>query len=381
MSKRLLVGLALALLLPAWALAQAVPLTLPIPVDVIAGPAPQPVTADGRVRLLYELRVTNFGAKPMTLDRLEALGDGRPIAAYNGEDVDKLLMPIGPADPAAEARVLAPGRGAIVFLDLALEPGAPTPTRLSHRLIASAEGGAAETVDGPSIAVSTRAPLVIRPPLRGSGWAAIFGLSDPGHRRVVVPANGRAFIINRFAIDWVKFGPDGRFYRGDPSVNSSFYDYGAEVLAVGDGRIVGLKDGIPDNAGLNRQRAVPMTVRTISGNSVVLDLGHGRYAFYEHLQPGSLRVRLGQRVRAGQVLARLGDSGNAMAPHLHFQLADGPEHLKAEGIPYEIDAFTQLGAASGIGMVLENQAWTAGGVKPIPRRREFPLDNAVIDFR
>ncbi len=75
------------------------------------------------------------------------------------------------------------------------------------------------------------------------------------------------------------------------------------------------------------------------GNSIILDLGQHRYALYAHLQPGSLRVRKGDHVKTGQVLALVGNSGNSVAPHLHFQVTDAPSSLASNGLPYEIDIF------------------------------------------
>jgi murein DD-endopeptidase MepM/ murein hydrolase activator NlpD len=121
-------------------------------------------------------------------------------------------------------------------------------------------------------------------------------------------------------------------------------------------------------------------LETIPGNALMLDLGHGRHAVYDHLQPGSLRVQIGDKVRAGDVLARLGNSGNSDAPHLHFQLVDRPVHVAAEGIPYELEAFTQVGVVANPDQVLAGQAWIPERQTPTAHRREFPVDNAVVSF-
>ncbi len=358
-------------------------LELPLPLDVIAGPAPMPVKADGRIRLLYELRFADFGSSiPLELSRLEVIGDGRLIASYEGKAIDRLLTTIGPTSAGTTARRLEPGRTAIMFLDIALPPGAPAPLQLAHRVtVRDTDAGRTETVDGPALEVPQKSPRVIGPPVRGSRWDAAFGLSDrDNHRRSLVTNNGKTWLPDRFAIDWVQLGPDGRLFHGDASRNSNFYDYGADVLAVADGRVVNIVDGIPENAGLNHHRSVPMTVRTIAGNAVILDLGGGVYAAYDHLQPGSIRVRSGQRVETGQVLARLGNSGNAMAPHLHFQLMDQPVHLAGDGIPYHLPTFSQVGEAPSVPLLLSGEAWLPGREAPIMRRREFPLDNAVVNF-
>jgi murein DD-endopeptidase MepM/ murein hydrolase activator NlpD len=82
----------------------------------------------------------------------------------------------------------------------------------------------------------------------------------------------------------------------------------------------------------------------------VLDLGGGTYAFYAHLQPGSLRVKNGDRVTRGRVLGLLGNSGNSTEPHLHFHVSDGMSPLGSEGLPYTI--------AGMKGMPLQNERVT-----------------------
>jgi hypothetical protein len=84
----------------------------------------------------------------------------------------------------------------------------------------------------------------------------------------------------------------------------------------------------------------------------------------------------------GQVLALLGNSGNSDAPHLHFHLMDANSPVGAEGIPYELDSFTQLGKANGGPEILDSgQAWQPkSGEAPRSLRHEFPVDNAVVAF-
>jgi murein DD-endopeptidase MepM/ murein hydrolase activator NlpD len=82
---------------------------------------------------------------------------------------------------------------------------------------------------------------------------------------------------------------------------------------------------------------VPITSETVAGNHIVLDLGGGRYAFYAHFQPGSLKVKVGDRVTRGQVIGLVGNSGNSTEPHLHFHISDGVSPLGSEGLPYVLD--------------------------------------------
>jgi murein DD-endopeptidase MepM/ murein hydrolase activator NlpD len=173
--------------------------------------------------------------------------------------------------------------------------------------------------------------------------------NEGSHRRALVPVGGQAFIAQRYAIDWAKLGPNGQLFDGDRRDNESYFGYGAEVIAVADGAVESALDGIPDNVpggpllleaeGADTLRAVPMTLATVAGNHVIIDLGEHRYAFYGHLKLGSLRVRAGDRVNRGDVIGLLGNSGNSTGPHLHFHVSDRNHPLAAEGLPYAIDSW------------------------------------------
>lgn len=190
-------------------------------------------------------------------------------------------------------------------------------------------------------------------------------------------------IAQRFAIDWARLGPDGRLFHGDANSNDNFYGYGADVLAVADARVSDLTDGIPDNVGATERSSRVVTVDSAVGNYLTLDLGSGRFALYAHLQPGSLKVKLGDHVNAGQVLARLGNSGNSDGPHLHFQLTDGNSPMASEGIPYELEVFTQLGVLGDQAAAVDKgQAWQPKAQeKPVVHRGEFLIDTAVVNFQ
>src|SRR5262249_44580608 len=137
--------------------------------------------------------------------------------------------------------------------------------------------------------------------------------------------------------------------------------------------VVAIKDGIPQNIPGATSRAVPITLETVAGNHVILDLGQGRYAFYAHLQPGSLRVKVGDQVRRGQVLGLVGNSGNSTEPHLHFHISDANSPLGSEGLPYVFESFEQQGQGWG---------WKAASKDAAveKRLREIPLQNAVVRF-
>jgi murein DD-endopeptidase MepM/ murein hydrolase activator NlpD len=138
-------------------------------------------------------------------------------------------------------------------------------------------------------------------------------------------------------------------------------------LAAADSTVVTARDGLPENVpGHNEgfSPAVPITPDTIAGNTLLLDLGGQQFAHYLHLQSGSLRVKTGDHVRRGQVVAQIGDSGDAREPHLHFQVSTSSNLLAGEGVPYLIDQYS---------VKSKNDSWQM-------RTRELPLGGMLIDF-
>ena len=193
-------------------------------------------------------------------------------------------------------------------------------------LIVSQEVVTADAVaEGAVIATHHTALHVLGPPVEGANWLASDGPSndqDNHHRRGVVIVDGRAVDSRRYAIDWKQIKDDVSF-SGDARDVRSYYSYGKAVLAVADGRVVAARDGLPDNIpghGEAFHPAVPITFDTVAGNTINLDSGEGQFAHYMHLQLESVLVNAGDRVRRGQVLARIGASGDAREPHLHFEV-------------------------------------------------------------
>jgi murein DD-endopeptidase MepM/ murein hydrolase activator NlpD len=145
---------------------------------------------------------------------------------------------------------------------------------------------------------------------------------------------GHASIGQRFAIDWVQVDSKGRTFSGPENLNESYYAYNKNVLACADARVVTVVDGVKSNVPRSGSLAEVITPRTLPGNHIILDLGNGIFAAYAHLIPGSIRVKAGQRVKVGQVIARLGNTGNSSEPHLHFQIMNAPDFIMSEGLPF-----------------------------------------------
>jgi murein DD-endopeptidase MepM/ murein hydrolase activator NlpD len=174
-----------------------------------------------------------------------------------------------------------------------------------------------------------------------------------------------------------------RIYAGPREEVRSYTIYGREALAVADARVASVVDYLPEQTPGRFPEAI--SIAQADGNSVVLDLGGGRFALYAHLQPRSVRVRKGERVRRGQVLGLVGNSGNSVAPHLHFHVMDGASALDSNGLPYEIDAFEVAGHTPGTAAFDEaEEKGTPLAVTPVtpPERvtRALPLDQSIVRF-
>lgn len=302
--------------------------------------------------VMYELYLTNFGAVPLSLSRIDVLDadaeNAQPIATFGSEQLESMLRPLGktPSDR-KERLVIAGGQGAIVFVSVEFDRSSRIPNRLTHRV-----STADSEVQGAVIATHHTDLHVLGPPVEGADWLAADGPSndeDNHHRRGVLILDGRAVDSRRYAIDWKQIR-DGASFSGDARDVHSYYAYGKTVLAVADGRVVSARDGIPNNIpghGESFHPAVPITFETVAGNTITLDLGGGQFAYYMHLEPGSLRVKEGDRVRRGQVLARVGASGDAREPHLHFEVTTSSKLLVGEGVPYLIDRYRSKIARDG----------------------------------
>ncbi len=310
---------------------------LDAPVEVTVPTAPAPLRADDRSHLVYEIHVTNLARRDVTLERVEVDGGGRSLARFESSVLASMCAHPGEEQPAGDDRLrISAGRRAVIFVWITLDGAVPA--ALDHR-IALKLGGFGLAVNGPRVTVRDAKTPVLGPPLKGRWWKAANGPSNESHhRRAFIPIGGRVHVSQRFAIDWVKLGDDGKTFSGDPKSNASYHAYGQSALAVADGVVTEVKDGVPENTPGDSQ-AVPITLETIGGNHVIVDLGGGFFALWAHLQPGSVKVKLGDRVKRGQVLGLVGNSGNSTEPHLHFHVSDASSVLGSEGLPYALDAF------------------------------------------
>jgi len=319
------------------------PKAQPTPVigSVLAEPIPVPTT-DGRTHLAYELMLTNPMSGNVTLNAVSVMDGDRKLLTLSGDSLKYWTRALG--NPAAPANVLGPGQSATVWLDVVADDPAQVPTELTHAIDLTVAkpmpplipANVTETIA--PVSVQTRKPPSISPPLTGDGWLDINSCCDmTAHRMALNPINGKIWAAERFAIDYVQLGTDGRIYTGNKAAVESYPYFGAEIRAVADGPVVSVLDGQPEQTpGVTPSG---LTLEQYGGNHIVQDIGDGVYAFYAHLQPGSLKVKPGDQLSTGQAIASLGNSGNSDAPHLHFHVMDGPDPLAADGLPFVFDSF------------------------------------------
>nr|WP_090341260.1 M23 family metallopeptidase [Mycolicibacterium malmesburyense] len=326
----------------------------PIVGDAISQPVPVRAT-DGNMHLVYEIGLTNTLPNPLTLKSITVLD--RDVALLDLEDnqLAHWTRIIGTPSPTT---TIGPAQTAIVLFDVALEDGAEMPTRLTHAVsLANPDPmdplfPADQNVEIAPIEVQPREPIVIRPPLTGAGWVDAGGCCDTSaHRTALNPVNGRLWAAERFAIDYVQLDPDRRLVAGDPSKPESFAYYGADIHAVGDGRVVSVLDGLPEQVPGRNPTGLPLN--QYAGNHVVQDLGDGNFALYAHIKTGTVAVKPGDRLTAGQVIGNVGNTGNTSAPHLHFQVMSSPDPLGSNGLPFEFDDFRLDARLAGDDAALE----------------------------
>ncbi len=327
-----------------------------VSVDIRRAPV-VPQTAGGYL-LQYELYVTNWYDKNITIRAIEILAGDDLVRRIEGEVLGRLFP-----DGSGQTAVVGPRQTTTLILEGVANN---LPPKLDHRIHFRVAGESQETsVRYPGTPV--RKDVVrLRPPLRGDSWIALEGPGGNNHHTAgILQFEGRNIVPQRFGIDFARSYDDGQLFHGDSGDVHNYRSYGAEVFAVADARVIFVRDDMPDNPIQTKDTGLPDTLANLVGNRVALDLGDGRYANYMHLQPRSIRVKVGQNVRAGDVLALVGNSG-ATAPHLHFQVNEGPEPMLSEGIPFIFDSFMREGKKATDQIPLDR--WVVGFEGPDQRR-------------
>lgn len=345
------------------------------------------VGSDGATHLAYELHISNFygDTGPLKAQGLEVFADhaDTPLLRLSAEQLASWVKPA----PEEHAPVsIASGKRAVFFVWITLPAGAAVPHTLRHRMMFETDKKTSVLLDGAPVEVSSAKAMVLGAPLRGGRWLAHEGpgAAQSHHWGSLVAVNGQLTIPQRYALDLVGVDARGRVMSDKitdirQGRHVDWFGYGAEVIAVADGVVVSTRNDQQEHNPLEPQpEPVALTTDGLFGNYVVLKIAPGVFAGYAHLQRGSVAVKPGDHIRQGQLLGRLGQSGNSAAPHLHFQLANAATFEGSEGVPYVFDHFNLLGPETEGQLFGQGDAWKA--VVNEPRRSQLPLNDVVVEF-
>jgi hypothetical protein len=194
--------------------------------------------------------------------------------------------------------------------------------------------------------------------------------SYPGKTRLVLPLHGPIYVFDghdfyahhrrqnvlrgghyrpnsvRYAYDLMVTNAAGDLYHGDRFIKENWFSYGAPIYATAAGTVVDSATNIPENSYKDGQVVYPPNLDDIdpigAGNHVVVDHGNGEFSIFVHMKPGSVRVKKGDRVSAGQQIGEIGFAGDTFLPHLHYMLMDSPDERTSQGVPSYFDNFKRV---------------------------------------
>ncbi len=359
-----------------------------LPIEVIQSDVSflsNPIQANNTIQLRYELNILNNYRVPFTLKKVEVYNlqkDDVPIAKFDSTYIDEHFERPGNSD-LDDLKLLSGNEFGILNLNLIFKQGQSMPEKIFHKLYFERQKRNGETVIHPMevgvINVPNSNTFTLGLPFKKKGKWLYEAESHQGARFLT---EGRTTYPQRFAIDWTLIDDSGYFAKNDTKKNENWNTYGVELISVADGTIVDIKDGIIENEPLSEEMAVRITRETIGGNYIIIDIGNNLYAFYGHLIPNSLKVTIGDKVKKGQVIGLLGNSGNSDAPHLHFHLeSKSNTFFGGEGLAYHINDFTQLKkySADEVTNLFNSNRVLLDSLRPVKKSNELPIGYGLIE--
>ncbi|GHN01971.1 hypothetical protein WSM22_34600 [Cytophagales bacterium WSM2-2] len=331
--------------------------------------------------LYYELYLSNFSSDTFKLKGIKVVdvSDSSILCDMQNQGLKSRYSKIGSALKDT-SMWLVPGNNAVVYIELILQKQI---REIVHRIFFDVIGkdkSGEFSIQTSTTKCNSDNQLVLGAPLRGGPWTAVYEPSwERGHRRVIYKTNEKNRIPGRYAIDFIKMENNGKYANGDENLIRNWFGYGVDVLAVADGIVSSTRDDFFESPTLSGHPVYPADKAT--GNYISIKIGDNRFVFYEHLKPGSIKVKIGQKVKIGDVIASLGFTGQTTGPHLHFHVADADSPLGAQGIPFVFEYFELAGTYKDFGN-FGKVAWTPiDNSKHANRSNERPSPNAVIKFR
>lgn len=336
---------------------------------------------DGNVHVEYDLLVTNAFTGPVTLKFVDVTDEnGKTLMRIDGDRLVQATQTLLGQKP---VKSIPASSAVAVEIDLTLPGKTPVPAALSHRiaydfsatdLFATVIGK--KQIEGPIVSVNQAQPTLIASPLAGTGWVATNGCCSPNvHRNARLAATDRIATPETFAIDWLRID-EGDVCKNDCTRNEDYNCFGVPVRSVSDGEVIGVRNDMPDGIPSPKQPATAKTPFDYGGNFVYVRIRPDLYAFYAHLQPGTVTVKAGDRVKTGTVLGKLGNSGNSFAPHLHFAILDRPDALVGDSLPFVIDRFNITGTLK----VEDATGQVSVEPKTLAVKDAYPLVRGIVTY-
>jgi len=346
---------------------------------------PSPLIQDRLTRLFYEMVITNYIPIDYQLEALDVEAGAKEFS-FTGSTLKGMTRTAGIAGAAAGSLQIKAGQTMIVFVAAEFAHPWEVPAAINNTLHLRSPDGVDHALAVEPVTVSNHAPIVIKPPLRGPDWLAgdsAHNAADAAHRRAVLLDHGHAYIAQRYAIDWVKYrvvNGEGITWSGREDKNSSYLCYDAPIYSVAAGRVVDALDGIPENVPHSGKVAISVNFANAAGNHVVVDIGYGLYALYAHMRPGTLKVKTGDVVKAGELIGHVGNTGNSTEPHLHMHIDDQPSFLAGQGVPYEFDHFEASDTTRVIAGQHDRMEIKGVGGTLQPYTDDYPAADAAVTF-
>jgi murein DD-endopeptidase len=335
---------------------------------------PSLIIIDHTPTLYYELQIKNSSTDTIEIKTLKISGQNNTYLNLSAQKLAERTKSSGQKN----GNLIVPPSGVnLIYIELATQKVKTTAILNTLEFYPHQQAKSSATTFITTIINPTSAKVtVLGKPLQTGIWTAIY---DPawvlGHRRVFYVNEKQKFLPGRFAIDFIRVDSAGNYAIKNTDSIKNWLGYQNAVIAVADGTIASVQDDFIESATVSQHKSP--APEQASGNYISIKIAEGKYVFYEHLKPNSIRVKPGEKVKKGDIIAQLGFTGQSTGPHLHFHLADRDSRLYAEGLPYVFEHFIQLGRY----LNLENfgsSLWQSS--KRQKTVKERPSPNAVIEF-
>lgn len=337
----------------------------PNAIGILPSVLPRSIKAFDSYWLEYELLISNQGAAAIVIHGVEATNsNGKRVASLSGDDIAERLS-------SEEKGQVKPGETAVLVISASAE-SAEDLKSVTHQIRVSAGDGSAKAfnVMGGTVHVAREARTDLAAPVRGGSWV-VLGPFDPRlpGRRASVDVDGFRVFPHRFEMSLSKMADADGTSSGSGAENADYAAFGESVYAMADGRVLQVVNGISDHAPGRPDSTNP------DGNFVLTEVGD-EYLVYAGLEKGSIALKPGDRIKRGDLIGRIGNSGSSAEPELRIRLISAPDPLRSTGLEFGFQSYYWVGWLKGAERLRERFPNAEPGI----RRGETPPSGSVVRF-